>query len=56
MILPETERDMSRLRKKLAEFHAAQAAKTIDKLSCPIQQKFELIDAVASSKRNKLYI
>ena len=45
LIFPKSQQAQKELGQQLAKFQADQALKNIQKLSCPTEQKLELIDA-----------
>ena len=49
MHYPKTPEKMAELNTLVAKFHAQYVADYISKLSCPIEQKLELIDAIAQT-------
>lgn len=53
LIMPTTPEGKAKLSKELAKFHAEQALKMVQKLSCSTEQKLELIDAVVEHLRSK---
>ena len=46
MILPKTPQGKAELKKELAKFHADHIQLVVQRLSCPVEQKLELIDAI----------
>ena len=46
MILPSTPQGKAELKKELAKFHADHIQLVVQRLSCPVEQKLELIDAI----------
>lgn len=46
MELPKTRKGKEALSTQLAKFHAEYAAKTIQNLPCPTEQKLALMDAI----------
>ena len=46
MILPNTTKGKAELKKELAKFHADHIQLVVQRLSCPVAQKLELIDSV----------
>ena len=50
-IFPKSQQAQAELGKRLARFQTEQALKYVQKLSCPTEQKLELIDAAVKHLR-----
>lgn len=46
---PEAEQDQEFLKDKIAKIHAQYVLHTVDALHCPLEQKIQLIDAIADT-------
>ena len=53
LIMPTTPEGKAKLDRELAKFQTEQAVKYLKNLSCPVEQKLELIDLVVKSLRSK---
>lgn len=40
---------MAMLEKRMAKFHADYVSQYVDRLDCPVEQKLELLDAIAQT-------
>lgn len=49
---PELESDKQALRQKVSEVQAEAVAKYISKLTCPLEQKLKLVQAIQYNTRN----
>ena len=52
MHYPEAEEDKQALRQKVSEVQAEAIAKYISKLTCPLEQKRKLVQAIQDKTRN----
>ncbi len=50
---PQSEDGKTAIARELAAFHAEQAAKKIQNLPCPTEQKVAMLDAVVKDARKK---
>ncbi len=46
---PKTQEKQKELYIRVAKFHADYVARYLEKLNCPMEQKFRLIDAIAET-------
>lgn len=52
MHYPEAEEDKQALRQKVSEVQAGAVAKYILRLTCPLEQKMELVQSIQNHTRN----
>lgn len=52
MHYPEAEEDKQVLRQKVSEVQAEAVIKYISKLTCPLEQKMELVQSIQDTTRN----
>ena len=50
---PSAEEDRQEIQKRLARIHAQFVLQYVEKLNCPLEQKRQLIDAVANTIREQ---
>lgn len=50
---PKSEADRQEIQKRLARIHAQFVLRYVEKLNCPLEQKRQLIDAVANTIRER---